>query len=270
MSNPTIVYASDHSPSVLSVHQWRTISNSVPYIKPYLTTPTLKILDVGCGPGSITVDLAKHVPQGHVTGVEYTPEPLVQARALAASQNVQNVDFTVGDIHQLEFEDGSFDLVHAHQVLQHVADPVRALREMRRVTKKGGYVCVRESAAKLWFPASEGMAKWNELVLAVGRAKGSNPDPGSWIHVWAHEADFEWEAIKCSAGTWCFRTVEERKWWADSFIGRVTEGKFREFAVEGGHATIEELDEIAKTWREWKDREDGWFSILHGEIVCQV
>lgn len=79
---PAIVYASDHNPSVLSIHQWRTISNSLPYIKPYLaSSPSLKILDVGCGPGSITVDLAKHVPEGHVTGVEYTPEPLAQARA---------------------------------------------------------------------------------------------------------------------------------------------------------------------------------------------
>lgn len=180
------------------------------------------------------------------------------------------MDFVVGDIHKLEFPDGSFDLVHAHQVLQHVADPVQALREMRRVTKKGGYVCVRESAQKLWYPPSKGLSKWNELVYAVRRARGSDPDPGSWIHVWAHEAGFEWESIARTAGTWCFSTIDERRWWADSYIGRVTESKFRQFAIDGGHATEEDLDEIVEAWKEWRDGEDGWFSILHGEIACQV
>ncbi|KAH8821253.1 S-adenosyl-L-methionine-dependent methyltransferase [Xylogone sp. PMI_703] len=282
-SIPAIVYASDHSPSVLSAHQWRTVANSVPYILPLLSSSlpllsssssslALKILDVGCGPGSITIDLARHVQSqaGHVTGLEYTDEPLQQARAAASAQGITNIDFRVGDIHKLDFADGSFDLVHAHQVLQHVADPVQALREMRRVTRKGGHVCVRESASKLWFPASEGLEKWNRLVHTVGTAKGSNPDAGARIHAWAHEAGFAWEDIKCTAGSWCFQTPQERQWWAGSFIGRAAGGQFRKFAIEGGHATAEDLDEIVRAWEQWRDSEEGWFSILHGEITCHV
>ena len=92
----------------------------------------MTILDVGCGPGFITIDLARLVPQSHVTGIEYAPDPLEQARSLASAQKITNVSFQTGDIRSLEFPDDTFDIVHAHQVLQHVADPVRAFREMRR------------------------------------------------------------------------------------------------------------------------------------------
>lgn len=68
------VYSTDHSTSVLQTHSWRTLSNSALYLLPYIQ-PDLQILDVGCGPGSMTIDFAKHVPRGHVTGVEYVPDP---------------------------------------------------------------------------------------------------------------------------------------------------------------------------------------------------
>ncbi|OGE56259.1 hypothetical protein PENARI_c003G11259 [Penicillium arizonense] len=139
------VYTTDHSKSVLQTHSWRTAQNSAPHLIPHIQ-PTHKILDVGCGPGSISVSLAKLVPGGSVTGVEYVSDPLSGARALAQAEGVTNITFQEGDIHALPFEDGSFDIVHAHQVLQHIADPVLALREMRRVVKRGGIVSCRESA----------------------------------------------------------------------------------------------------------------------------
>lgn len=117
MATKEHVYASDHSASVLATHSWRTVQNSAAYLLPYLK-PDSKLLDVGCGPGTITVDLAKFV--GHVIGVEYSPEPLAQARTFAEQQGVKNVEFQVADIHELPFEDETFDVVHAHQVLQHI------------------------------------------------------------------------------------------------------------------------------------------------------
>jgi ubiquinone/menaquinone biosynthesis C-methylase UbiE len=206
------VYASDHSPSVLATHAWRTAQNSVPYLIPHLK-PDFKILDIGCGPGTITVDLAKLVPGGHVTGVEYTPEPLAHARAFAEKHEVTNIEFQVADIHELPFKDGTFDVVHVHQVLQHIRDPVQGLKEMKRVTKIDGIVACRESASMTWYPQSEGLTKWKELHTKVSKARGSNPDPGSWIHVWAKQAGFKTEDVKCSAGTWCYASKEEKEYW---------------------------------------------------------
>ena len=70
-----------------------------------------------CCPGTITADLAALVPQGHVTGLEHAPDVLEQARATAARRGLANIDFAVGDMHALDYPDGVFDVVHAHQVL---------------------------------------------------------------------------------------------------------------------------------------------------------
>ncbi|KAL3958378.1 hypothetical protein ACCO45_006540 [Purpureocillium lilacinum] len=187
MSTKSTVYTTDHSSSVLRTHGWRTAANSAGYLIPHLR-PETTILDVGCGPGSITVDLARLVPQGHVTGIEYVPDPLDGARALAVSRGVTNVTFAVADVHSLPFDDDSFDVVHAHQVLQHIADPVKALREMRRVAKPGGLVACRESASMTWHPPSRKLDAWYRVTTEMAAAKGGNPHPGSRIHVWAEQA----------------------------------------------------------------------------------
>src|SRR5437762_7380150 len=147
------VYTHGHHESVLRSHRWRTAENSAAYLLPHLT-PGMSLLDVGCGPGTITVDLATRVAPGRVTAVEISSEVLELARAEAGSRGQGNIDFGVADIHALDFADGTFDVVHAHQVLQHVGDPDRALRELRRVCRPGGIVAARDSvyAALPWFP----------------------------------------------------------------------------------------------------------------------
>jgi ubiquinone/menaquinone biosynthesis C-methylase UbiE len=262
------VYTTDHSASVIQTHGWRTLSNSAAYVLSYIR-PDLQILDVGCGPGSITIDFAKHVPHGHVTGIEYVPEPLDGARKLAASENITNVSFQVGDIHAIPFPDDTFDIVHAHQVLQHIADPVRALQEMRRVVKQGGIVAVRESASQTWYPESEGISAWQELGEKMGRAKGGNPYPGRYIHVWAHEAGFPRENIKKTAGSWCFSNQEEREYWGGSMRERARSSGFATTAIKEGYSSQEELDKIAKGWKDFVKDDDAWFGLLHGEIVCR-
>lgn len=262
------VYTTDHAPSVLQTHSWRTIANSAAYLLPYLR-PNMKVLDLGCGPGSITVDLAKHVPQGHVTGVEYVSDPLDGARALAKSRGVDNVNFVVGDIHKLDFPDDSFDLVHVHQVLQHITNPVQALREMRRVAKSnGGIVAARESAAFTWYPDNERLSRGHELSQSIAKARGGNPTPGRLIHVWAEQAGFKQEQIRKTAGTWCFSTPEERKYWGGGFAERMRSSGYAEIAVSGGYATKEQLEDIAQGYEDWVKEEQGWFAVMHGEIVC--
>src|ERR1700728_1048568 len=136
------VYTHGHHESVLRSHKWRTAENSAAYLLPHLAADAT-ILDVGCGPGTITADLADRVPQGHVTGIDAAQEVIEQARAAAGDRG--NLDFATGDVYALDYPDGAFDVVHAHQVLQHLGDPVRALREMGRVTRPGGLVAARRA-----------------------------------------------------------------------------------------------------------------------------
>src|SRR3954465_14015453 len=111
------VYTHGHHESVLRSHRWRTAENSAGYLLPHLA-PGLRLLDVGCGPGTITADLAGLVAPRRGTAVEGAAGALDLARAEAASRGVDTIDFAVADVHALDFPDGTFDVVHAHQVLQ--------------------------------------------------------------------------------------------------------------------------------------------------------
>lgn len=175
----TAVYTHGHHESVLRSHTWRTAANSAAYLLDSLK-PHMKILDIGCGPGTITADLAELVPDGHVTGVDHAPGILDQARATAADRGLRNVEFEVADVHALDFPDDTFCVVHAHQVLQHVGDPVRALREMHRVTRPGGFIAVRDAdySAMTWYPEVPGMTDWQDLYLRVARANGGEAGRG--------------------------------------------------------------------------------------------
>lgn len=264
----TAVYTHGHHESVLRSHTWRTAANSAAYLLGSLK-PHMKILDVGCGPGTITADLAELVPDGHVTGLDRAPEILEQARAGAAGRGLTNVDFAVGDVHALDYPDDTFCVVHAHQVLQHVGDPVAALSEMRRVTKPGGYVAVRDAdyAAMTWYPEVAGLDDWLDLYQRVARANGGEPDAGRRLRSWALRAGFT--DVVAGSGTWTFAAPEERRWWSGLWADRTLASAYAERAVEGGHATEEELRAVSGAWRQWGAREDGWFAVLHGEILCR-
>ncbi|GJE84769.1 UbiE family methyltransferase [Phanerochaete sordida] len=269
-AQPQTTYIHGSHESVLRSHKWRTVANSAAYLIPHLK-PGLKVLDVGCGPGTISVDIASYVPGGHVTGLEYDPAIVEHARAHAAERGAADVAFVQGDAHALPFADSTFDVVHAHQVLQHIAEPVRALREMRRVARPGGVVAAREAdwAAFTWFPDTPGLGEWHALAQRVNRAYGGEPHAGRRVKAWARAAGFDAARISCSAATWCFSTPEEREWWGGRMAERIATAGFTKGAVELG-ASAEDLERLSQAWRTWIQEEDGWFVLLHGEIICQV
>ncbi|UIX29773.1 class I SAM-dependent methyltransferase [Streptomyces sp. GQFP] len=264
----TAVYTHGHHESVLRSHTWRTAANSAAYLLGSLK-PHMRILDIGCGPGTITADLAELVPDGHVTGVDRAPGILDQARATAAERGLGNVEFAVADVHSLDFPDDTFCVVHAHQVLQHVGDPVRALREMHRVTKPGGYIAVRDGdyLAMAWYPESAGLDDWLDLYRRVARANGGEPDAGRRLKSWALRAGLT--DITATSSTWTFADTDEVAWWSGLWADRTLASAYADRATEGGLATVEQLRAVSEAWREWGRREDAWFTVPHGEILCR-
>src|SRR3712207_1758805 len=107
--------------------------------------PGGRLLDVGFGIGTITVGFADLVATGEVIGIDVEPTQLERAQALAIERRVTNVRFEVADVYRLPFPDGSFDAAYANSLLQHLADPVAALREVHRVLRPGGVVGVRDA-----------------------------------------------------------------------------------------------------------------------------
>ena len=160
-------YTHGHHESVLRSHTWRTVANSAAYLVDSLR-PGMSLLDVGCGPGTISIDFAQRLAPGAVVGVDASADVVAQATAAAATDGATNVRFAVGDAYALDFLDDTFDVVHAHQTLQHVHDPVAVLREMSRVTKPGGVVAARDAdyGGMIWFPELPGLTKWMDPICA--------------------------------------------------------------------------------------------------------
>jgi len=263
------VYTHGHHESVLRSHRWRTAENAAGYLLGELR-PGMTLLDVGCGPGTITADLAGLVAPGHVTALEVTADALALAAEEAGRRGLTNIDFVVGDAQRLDFPDDSFDVVHAHQVLQHLGDPVQALREMRRVCRPGGIVAARDSdyAAFTWYPEVPELEAWLALYQTCARANGGEPDAGRRMLAWARAAGFE--DVTASSSTWCFATPDDRAWWGGMWADRILESAMATQAVESGAATQADLEEMAQGWRRWAADPDGWISLLHGEILCRA
>jgi ubiquinone/menaquinone biosynthesis C-methylase UbiE len=263
------MYTHGHHESVLRSHRWRTAENSAAYLLEQLR-PGMSLLDVGCGPGTITADLADRVAPGRVTAVEVTEDALAIGREEIARRGVTNVDFVVADVHDLRLPDDTYDVVHAHQVLQHVADPVQALRELKRVAVPGGLVAVRDSdyAGFTWYPRLPELDEWMALYQRAARDNGGEPDAGRRLLAWARAAGFT--EVTPSAGTWCFATPEDRSWWGGMWADRVLQSAMADQARRTNLATEHGLRRISDGWLRWAEDPDGWLVILHGQILARA
>ena len=264
---PQEKYTHGHHESVLRSHSWRTIENSAAYLAPHLQRG-LRVLDVGCGPGTITAEIADRVgPDGSVVAIDASADVIALA---SETQGRANLTYAVGDVYAIDAADNSFDIVHAHQVLQHLGDPVAALVEMRRVCKPRGIVAARDSdyTGMAWYPRVPELSEWLELYCGITRGNGGDPDAGRRLLAYAHAAGFD--DVTPSAGVWCFATPPDRAWWAGLWADRVVESSLAEQAVGGGHATQADLERIADAWRAWASDPDAWFAVLHGEILARA
>lgn len=264
-------YTHGHHESVLRSHRWRTAQNSAGFLLPHLR-PTMALLDVGCGPGTVTVDLAERLHEGRVVGVDASAAVLQSARALASEHGVTNATFEPANAYELPFDDDTFDVVYAHQLLQHLSDPVAALQEMQRVAVPGGIVAIRDAdyAAMTWYPESPGLTEWNELYHEVTKAHGYEADAGRRLLSWVQEAGFDRTEITSSASTWCYATPEDRTWWGALWAERCVASNFAIQAKESALADDVGLEQLAQDWLRWAKDPDGWFAVLHGEVLARA
>lgn len=213
-------YGPGHDASHVKHHEWRTAENSAGHLLPHLrrivdVNPHLKLLDVGAGSGTISASLAQKMPEGQVTATDISEDILQRASEFAQSMGATNVEFRTANVFELPFEDATFDVAHAHQVLCHLGEPSRAITEMVRVVKPGGVIALCESDMRMWclFPELDGLVKFYDMMVNTLVANGGQDKGGRQLVSWAVAAGVRRDDIEAGFGTWCYSSAPDRKVW---------------------------------------------------------
>jgi ubiquinone/menaquinone biosynthesis C-methylase UbiE len=258
-------YSHGHHESVLRSHLWRTAENSAGFLLPHLSAG-MSLLDVGCGPGNITADLASRLGEGSVVGVDVSQEVIERARSQYDATTHPNLSFRVANVYELDVAEKSFDVVYAHQVLQHLSRPVDALREIRRVLKPGGVLAVRDGdyGSFAWAPRDPVLDRWMALYHEITRENRAEADAGRYLKSWVRAAQFE--DLVVTSSNWIYQSEDERAWWGGLWADRVVHSEFAQQGIEYGLTSSDELQEIAAAFRRWSEEPDGIFIIVNVEV----
>lgn len=289
--NETTNYKQGYSRSTLSSHASRTVESDAAFLLPHIK-PSDKILDVGCGPGTITAGLARHAPEGSVVGVDLSQSVLDDARrhldelrgaaAAAADGNggLGEVSFQAADVLAgLPFADGAFDVVYSSQLFPHLpppGPPLRAMREMRRVLRPGGVLACRDVAEIHWYPRRLGLDRLHgrRLLRGVGAPDFPGPAMPALLRAAGFDVDgdggggAEGSGARIGAGTTVYSGPEGRRFLAGGLLGRLEEGDpYRRSWVEAGISEAE-IEETRAALREWVETEDAWYVAVQSEVLA--
>jgi ubiquinone/menaquinone biosynthesis C-methylase UbiE len=221
-----------HRPS----HGGRTAESQAAFLLPYLR-PGMTVLDMGCGPCSITVGLTAAVAPGRTVGIDLDPLPLA------------GIDVVVGDVMSLPFPDATFDAMYASALLQHLPDPLGALREARRVARPGAVIGLVDADwdGELLYPTNGVLRRSMDVARKI--RKGTSPFVGKRLRHLLNEAGFC--RTEGSARVLHYGTADETR-----AFGAFTASLFRhrttvERAVAEGWSTVEALEEMSQAWIAW-------------------
>lgn len=252
-----------------SVHQWmsqRKAASHASFFLPHLRSG-MSLLDCGCGPGSITIDLADIVAPGNVIGLDKEPLQIERAKALAETRNVSNIQFVVGDVYHLPFAAASFDAVFAHAVLYHVHDPLAVLKEFHRVLKPGGIVGIRDTDYSMWTlePMTPYLEEIRQLILRYAIYQGASPTYARSQRSLLLEAGFErTEALASCVSN---GTIERTRTSARGYAARMQSAEFRQIAIEQEWCDEARLETLCKEIQKWGERPDAFELLVWRSII---
>ena len=233
------------------------------FLAPHLRAG-MRLIDCGCGPGSITADLAHAVAPGEAIGIDLREEALIQGRTLARERGITNVTFRAASVYQLPYADGSFDAAFACAVLQHLAAPLAALEEMRRVLKPGGVIGIVDASSTITFryPTNPLLEKWDTFRGLEREYTSGRPSDALQLRALLREAGFARTQASASMATEAgppAGSLEETRRVAQNHVIRV-HGLLGERAVTQGWATRQELEQIAEALIAWGEAPDAFYA----------
>jgi ubiquinone/menaquinone biosynthesis C-methylase UbiE len=233
------------------------------FLAPHLRAG-MRLLDCGCGPGSITVDLAQAVAPGEAIGIDLREDALAQGRARARERRIANVTFQTASVYQLPYPDGSFDAAFACAVLQHLAAPLAALKEMRRVLKPEGVIGLVDGSSTITFryPTNSLLDKWDRLRALEREHNAGRPSDALHLRALLREAGFARTRASGEMTTEAgppAGSPEETRRVAQHHLIRLR-GVLGELAIAQGWTTKRELEQVAEALIAWGEAPDAFYA----------
>ena len=243
----------------------RTIETHAQFFVPYLRAG-MRLLDCGCGPGTISVGLAKAIAPGQLVGIDLDEQHIELARQHATDIGVSNVHFETANVYHIPYDDQSFDAVFCHAVLEHLEKPDTALAEIYRVLKPQGLFGIRtpDHDGNLLWPEHQGFIAAMDFLKKMIASHGGDGSRGKQFRARLVNAGFV--DIQMSASYESFGTPEGVRAWAEMCAGAVEDPKFIERVVSRGLVDGETLAEYATACREWAQHPGAF----HARTWCEA
>ena len=260
-------YTMGFSEELLQSLRRQTAEASAAYLLPHLR-PGHRVLDFGCGPGTISVGLAKAVAPGELHGVDMEESQIELARSVAEAGGRDNATFHVGDVTDLPFEDGFFDVAHCRNVLMHVPDTAAVLAEVKRVLKPGGVIGCREmiSASCFTHPDFDVMGKSWDMFQDLVAADDGHPQMGKELKAHILDAGFANPRITASFDIY---SAPEDVLFLFGFASKwLLSPEITEAAIKYGAATEDLRNAISVAYDRWKEHPGALCGVAFGEAVA--
>jgi len=254
------------TPKLRKDYATRTASHQAAFVLPYLQ-PGMNLLDVGCGPGTITVGLAKFIEPGNAIGFDHDSEHIEAANDLAQKENLTNVTFKTGDALNLPFEDQTFDAVFENNMFVHLSDRApQAAAEIYRVLKSGGFFAARDANADavVWSHQTEQMKQFDQFFYRWQKSRGSDITLGKRLPAILRKAGFVNTIKSVSADT--KGTLESTRSHAEIMVS-LLEGPVGNMIRENISSSEVNFDKMKLEIRQWGEHPDAFFANVHVEVI---
>ena len=263
---PAPSYTMGYSDEFVKMLDRRNAEIDAAHLLPHLK-PGMRILDLGCGPGTISIGLAEAVEPGELHGIDMEESQIETARAAAGAGGHDNAIFRTGDVTSLPYEDNTFDVAHCHALLMHVTDTQAVLAEVKRVLKSGGLVSGREmiGASSFCEPDLDGIGDAWTTFSNLLEANGAHPQMGKELTRVFLQAGFS--AIHASASFDFYSTDEDVAFFYTFAGGWFFSPDTVEAALKHRLATREQFENWRHLMEQWKTTPSAVAAIAWGEAI---